>query len=322
MDYPYDPDQRGYHLFAQVELLSHLSLALGRYDVNELAGSGRNRASYALVTFDQRSLEGDRWLLLENNTRRVEDDIPDEYVVTDENSDRNRFFTLGGLTGGNIVEYWVTDKPPIFSSEFVTDLASYQDSYVNETYLETRFQPWSTLSVLQKLRVRFNWQQGGKLYNGIHQRARRLDFWTWVSRLQYNFRWGKLSVTPQYKFMLLRLTDQEREANLLAERRSIPILRLEYALLPRTTLRAGVQGLGPLPYRFRDVAARNSFEQRTWFVSVINYSKYFGYELVTIAGVNRDAKEFDTRFRDVRDFDVLSLFVRGVIGFTEFGQPI
>ena len=204
----------------------------------------------------------------------------------------------------------------------MTDLASYQDSYVNETYLETRFQPWSALTVLQKLRARFNWQQGGQLYNGIHQRARRLDFWTWVSRLQYSLQWGKLSVTPQYKFMLLRLRDRERGANLLTERRSIPILRLEYALLPRTTLRAGVQGLGPLPYRFRDAAARNSFEQQTWFVSVINRSKYFGYELVTIAGVNRDAKEFDTPFRDVRDFNVLSLFVRGVIGFTEFGQPI
>ena len=63
-------------------------------------------------------------------------------------------------------------------------------------------------------------------------------------------------------------------------------------------------------------------QQRTWFVSVINRSKYLGYELVTIACVNRDAKEFDTRFRDVRDFDVLSVFIRRVIGFTEFGQPI
>ena len=112
VDYPYDPDQRGYHLFAQYDLLRNLSLGLGRYDVDELAGNGRNRVNYVLITFDTRSLDGDRWLRFENNARRIEDDIPDEYVVTDENSDRNRFFNLGGLTGGNIVEYWVTDKPP------------------------------------------------------------------------------------------------------------------------------------------------------------------------------------------------------------------
>ena len=50
---------------------------------------------------------------------------------------------------------------------------------------------------------------------------------------------------------------------------------LEYALLPRTTLRAGVQGLGPLLYRRRDdTSERQSFEQHTSFLSVINTSAY------------------------------------------------
>jgi len=53
------------------------------------------------------------------------------------------------------------------------------------------------------------------------QVERRLDFWTWVSRLDYTKRWGKLSLTPQYKFMLLRLTDQERDVDLLSEHRSM-----------------------------------------------------------------------------------------------------
>jgi hypothetical protein len=80
--------------------------------------------------------------------------------------------------------------------------------------------------------------------------------------------------------------------------------------------------MGPVPYRFSDEAAkRNSFEQRTMFVTVTNQSKYFGYELVTIAGVTKDRLEFDSR-QDRRDLTLLTVFVRGLIGFTEFGRPI
>ena len=145
---------------------------------------------------------------------------------------------------------------------------------------------------MQKFRLRFNWQQGGQLCSGRFQRDRRLDFWTSVTRIQHPFQWGKLRFTPQYKFMLLRLEDRERQVRLRSELRSIPILRLEYALSPRTTLRAGVQGLGPLPYRHRDdTSERNSFEQRSSFLSLINTSPYFGYELVTIVGVSKDTQK-------------------------------
>ena len=39
-DYPYDFDQRGYHLFGQVDLSGHWSLAAGQYNVQ---GGGRGR---------------------------------------------------------------------------------------------------------------------------------------------------------------------------------------------------------------------------------------------------------------------------------------
>lgn len=42
---------------------------------------------------------------------------------------------------------------------------------------------------------------------------RRLDFWTSVSRMDFTYRWGRLSVTPQYKFMLVRLRDHTASRN-------------------------------------------------------------------------------------------------------------
>ena len=322
VDYPYDHDQRGYHLFGQIDPSRHLSLALGRYATGEIAGSGRNRSTYALLTYRRRGMERSWRLFFENHLRRVQDDIGDDYVVTDENASRVENFSSDGLRQEIQADKYL-HHPPIFSGALVADLRSYQDSYVNETCLEGRFSLWTSLEVVQKLRLRFNWQQGGRLYNGLFQRERRLDLWTWVNRVQYTWRLGRLHLVPQYKFMLLRLTDQDRGIDLRSEFRSIPILRLEYPLLSRTSLRAGVQGWGPLPYRRRDgLALRNRFEQRTAFATLTNRSKYFGYDLVTIVGMAWDRKEYDAEFQRFRAFDSRTFFARTLVGFTEFGRPL
>ena len=121
----------------------------------------------------------------------------------------------------------------------------------------------------------------------------------------------------------MRQVDRERDVRLQSELRSIPILRVEYPLLTRTHLRVGFQGLGPLPYRRRDdTSDRNSFEQRTAFLSLTNSSRYFGYELITIMGVNTDKIEYDSPFLDDRDTDTRTYFVRVLLGFSEFGRPI
>jgi hypothetical protein len=137
VDYPYDPDQRGHHLFGQFDLPRRLSFAVGRYEVDEVAGGGRNRAVYALLSYESGSREDRQWLRVENNLRRVQDDIRDDYITVDTRSDRTRFFGAGRLALPNTDERRLQDKPPIFSGEFVRDLNQYKDSVVNETYLES-----------------------------------------------------------------------------------------------------------------------------------------------------------------------------------------
>ena len=132
--------------------------------------------------------------------------------------------------------------------------------------------------------------------------------------------------------MHLRLVDQKADRlvdgeyvsrDLASEFRTIPILRIELPLMTRTTLQAGLQGLGPLPYKVEDrVRSRNSFKQHTAFCTLTNRKRYFGYDLYTVIGVAKDKKEFGDPFRQADEFDVSSVFIRALIGFTEYGRLI
>ena len=322
-DYPYDHDQRGYHLFGRVGMTSNLSLTLGRYDVEEIAAAGRNRSTYVLLTYLREGQGRLDRLFLESHLRRVEDDIADEFSVLVEKPGATNLGSRGGLLRLNA---------PTFSNFMRRDLQFYKDSWVEEIYGEARLSPWPALKLDQKLRLRLNWQQGGELHSGLFQSGRRLDSWTVVSQVQYTRHLGRLRVVPQFKFMLLSLVDQGTDRpgegsygsrRLYSELRTIPILRLEYPLLPRTAFLAGIQGWGPLPYRVEDqVRERNGFEQRTAFFTLSNRSAYFGYDLYTIVGIRRDQKQFDDLFQRFRNLDGWSFFVRTLVGFTEYGPSI
>ncbi len=322
VDYPYEHDERGYHLFGQWQLTPHWSVAAGRYDIEEIAGNGGNRAIYGLLRY-QRQGEGQlRRMFFESSMRRVADDIADEIMVFDDDAGpRDVRFGSRGIAYSRPVQQGF-GLPVYMKVEFLPDQLFYRDSVVSDTYVEGRMMPWSSLELVQKLRGRFNWQQGGQRH-GIFQRQRRVDFWTSVSRVQYVWHWRQLTVTSQYKLMLSRLIDQERNVRLRSELRSIPILRMEYPLLARTQLQVGIQGVGPLPYRrLDDTSQYNSFEQRTSFISLINRSRYFGYDLITTMGINANKIEHDSAFLDDRDFDLRTFFMRVLVGFTEFGRLI
>ena len=255
----------------------------------------------------------------------MQDDIADEYVATDDRGDRTRNFSFRGLGRGNVIDAFIYDYPPVFSSRFIPDLTFYQDSYVSESYLETRLQPLPTLDLVQKLRLRFNWQQGGRLYNGLFQKERRLDFFTSVSRAGYTLHWGRLKVTPQYKLMILRLIDRERGRAVRDELRSIPILRLELSAPAAHDAAGGSAGMGPyaLPARRPGCGGRFSFEQRTAFLTPDQQLALLSATSFTpSSGSTGTGRSTTWRSRTSRGFDGWSFFVRCLVGFTEFGRPI
>ncbi len=319
-DYPYDADQRGIHLFGQLDLTPQWSLGAGRYDIEQIAGGGRNKSTYALVNYRREELGRLQRLFFENHLRRVKDDIADEFSALVERPKRIDT-DFRGLVAGN---------KPSFTNNFRADPLLYRNSYVNDTYLESWLNPWSTLQMVHKVRLRFNWQQAGPLPGGLVQRDKRLDFFTWVSRADYTWHWHRLQIQPQFKILLLRLVDQAADRQLdgryarrtvRSELSVIPILRCTLPLMQRSQLQLGIQGLGPLPYRVEDrVNARNSFDQHTLYLNVNNRSKYFGYDLRTIVGLQREVKTFDEESRESDAFDALTFFARVLIGFTEYGR--
>ena len=313
-DYPYDPDQRGFHLFGQMDLSRRWSATVGRHDVEEIAGAGRYKSTYAILTYRRNGLDRVRRLFFENHFRRVQDDIPDAYNSIVERRDFTQTQHSQYLRGGGILDF------PVFPGRQRADPLLYKDSFVNETYLEGRLRPWSTFNVVQKLRLRVNWQQGGHLHGGLFQRDSRLDHWTTVSRVDYTWNLGALSVQPKFKFQLLRFVDQQRDLTIRWEFETIPIVQLSYPLLPRTTLGAGIQGIGPLPYRLEDRAhPSSSYDRRTTIITLANRSRYFGYDLTTIIGFVRDETNFDDRLRRTEGLNGMSIFVRALIGFPNFG---
>ncbi len=333
-DYPYDLDQRGFHLFGQVHLSTHWTMALGRYRTRQIEGAGRNHADYALLSYRRKGADRVRFLFFENNLRRLKDGIQDNFASYGDRPRLDLYFTFRGYLSEIFLNVPPGLQPAILyrTGRRHTDVLLYQDSYVNETYLEGHLNPWSSLNLVHKLRLRLNWQQGGDLPGGASQRARRLDYWTLVSRADYTWQWGRLQIKPRIKFMLLRLVDQDADRQpggryapreLIAEHRIIPILLVSCPLLRRTTMQLGLQGLGPLPYRLEDrVRERNSLRRRIGFLTLTNRSLYFGYDLYNIVGMQRDKLSYDDTFRQSSNRDTWSFFIRTLVGFTEYGRAI
>ena len=245
-DTPYDPDQRGYHLFAQADLSPRWAMTLGRYDVKELEGSGVNRSTYAMLTYRRQNPGQLRRLFFENHFRRVQDGIPDEYNILAE----DRQFTGDYRYFVHFV-YWGNRS---FISRPRQDPLWYENSYVNETYLENWIRPWSTLNLVQKIRLRINWQRGGRQSRGFLARERRLDHWTLVNRIDYTWYLWKLSVMPKFKFQMVRFVDREQDQTMRFEYETIPIMLFHLPLMSRTSALVGIQGWGALVLPLRGQA--------------------------------------------------------------------
>ncbi len=316
-DYPYNRDERGFHLFGQLDLSRHWSLAIGRYQAEEMAGAGSSDTDYALLTYRREGVDRLQTLFFENNLRRVKDDIPDRYnVIAEErrfSSIYRRYSVHTAMTYGSRGFRPKSRKDPL----------SYRDSYVNESYLEARLQPLHGLNLVQKLRLRMNWQRPGLLPGGFRAREGRLDYWTSVHTVDYTWRRGRFTVQPKFKFLALRSVDQRTDQRIRSEYDTLPILQASFQLMPKTFLRIGLQGWGPLPYRFDDRARKlESFERRTAISSMTMRSTYFGYDLITIVGLEKDRLTYHSPARISENFDTVAFFVRALVGFTEYGRLI
>ena len=173
------------------------------------------------------------------------------------------------------------------------------------------------------MRLRLNWQRGDNFASGFAEPKRLLNLWTVVSSVEYKHYWRRLTITPQFKFLLLRETDRTFDRSINSEYRLVPIVRAELPLMRRTRLQGGVQGFGRFPYRLKDEAEkRNSLKRYTSFVNIVNTASYFGYDLNIIMGVYKDHLEFDDPLLENAEFDRLDFSIRAYVGFPAYGRTV
>ncbi len=99
-DYPYDADQRGFHLFGQLEPTKRWSVGLGRYQARQIAGPGRNQAVYGLVTYRRRGQRpGSAFVFREQSAPR-ERQHPGSVRLQHSATDARSVFRLPGLRSG------------------------------------------------------------------------------------------------------------------------------------------------------------------------------------------------------------------------------
>lgn len=251
-NYPYDLDSRGLHLFASVAPAEGLRLQLGRYRVRQPAAGGRSDVSYAQVEYAPRAQEVGQ-LALHYRLKRVRDDIADPVYEA----------VVNALSTGAL------------SMRIRPDLLLQRNSVVSTLFVEDHYEGLERLHLVNATKVEVN----SLLAHGNEGRG-RIVHWTLLSKGEYAWPLGALTVTPMAKFLLQRRAGPGRLLADLHTWELFPVLRADYPLTERTILRAGMQGLPLFAHRFRDVRSPSqSFDARHYVLSLQTASNYVGYDV-------------------------------------------
>ena len=299
-DYPYDADTRGHHLFGGFEVADDLTLTLGGFRVAQVWGGGRNHVAYARLKYDHPLYPYGR-VDFSNTLKRVRDDIADD-------APRIAWFAQHGvpidpLPGND--DYYTAE---------VGDELLMRDSLVNTAWLDATFLRVAGLHVNSRLKHTLNLQN-----RTARQPDNTIRELAWVLRADYRWRLRGLTLTPQVKYMAFSRRDGKGRINAVSERRLYPILLAEYALTPRTSLRAGAQGLPFLEARYRyPLHGGVDYSSRDYIVMVANTTTYQGHLMTLNMGYRLKKLRFREAGRDARNIDRAVFFLRLVMGVEPF----
>ena len=284
-DTPYHLDSRGYHAFVQLKPRNRLGLRVGRYDVRQMAGDGRNRSTYvkAKVSIVR---EGLGTVGLYYTGERVHDGIRDpvyQVVVTP-----------------------LAQKAQNIAIEARPDPLLMRNSMAHTLFLKTRYIGIRGLNVINKLLYERNGLRKDTFEDGTSQPNANLTRWALVGKADYTYHLGDLAITPMVKFMMERQRASDRVALSRHTYALFPVLRVIYPLSPRTTAKFGVQGLPGFKHRVRnpDNASQDS-DATHYIVALQHRSMYVGYGLAISLGYRSSRTEWvglpDTPVRRFRE---------------------
>ena len=299
-DYPYEADSRGLHFFAQVDPSRGLALAAGRYRVEGIWRGGENRVTYASLDYN-RALFPYARVRLANTFKRVHDDLPDD-------TPQFAYF-----------EYHAIPRNPnsAVAGSFTTEVEDellMRNSVVNTAYLDATFLRVPNLNINNRLKHTLNIQRRTDLQSG--NTVREL---AWALRADYRWRVRSLTITPKVKYIAYRRQDDDGRVNEISERLFYPMLVADYALTPRTSLRAGAQGMPFLKSQYRYPLNRSvDYSSEDYILMLANTTTYQGFLMSLTMGYQLTKLRFDDRTREGQDVDRALFFLRLLMGVEPF----
>ena len=305
-DLPYDRDLRGGHAYVRWKPWTGARATVGWLQSHQIAGGGRNDQRYLRLHYSGERPGVGEWLI-ENELKRVWDDVPDDVfswtaaaATVDQRflrSDEGRF------------AYFPT---------FSFDPLDYRNSLANRLFVSGTLKWLPGWRIVTRLKLEHNRQYGGGLGDGSEQARDRIRSLAWVQQADYTWRWGNLTLQPALKGLWLKRTRQRADRALVHTQTVVPIVMARYKLSPVTEVKAGVQGVPGWWFEETHLAEpRNSFKRRTTMVFLSNMSDYSGYKISTNLGVKQDRLEYADEYRFLESFDTTEIFVRLFLGYAQ-----
>ncbi|HJP31443.1 MAG TPA: hypothetical protein QGF95_12905 [Candidatus Latescibacteria bacterium] len=291
-NYPYYKDERGFHAVIEFEPQHDVSVILGRYDVDQVAGSGGNEVDYGRISA-QRQLTPTLWVRADHESKSVKDDISNPYFD----------FVLREQTQGRLIPFQF----------FFPDEIEYRDSFVHRGLWHAKYRPNVAWQFNAKARYETNSQNAVTLVDGTRRPKDAYDFIGFLAKGGYVRKLGRWTLMPRFKVQYMKRERDSVPLPIVEGLLLAPILRADYHLTTRTTIRLGAQGLPLLNDRridYRD--GDNDSNHRTYLITYYNQSDFGGYKVGTEVGAEYRLQDFDLKGRS--DESYVRYFVRMVAG--------
>ena len=286
-DYPYDLDSRGAHGFVSGPLTRDLRIRSGAYAIQQPRGGGETRVTYGKAAYNR---TGSEWgkIGLYYTFKRVRDTMSDD-----------------------VYEYAPDPLAPsmIWGNSAVLirrDELAFRNSFYHLLFLTGHISEgtWSRvpgLTLKGALRLERNdqravWDRGRRVQDGGD-----VTRWGWMAKGKYRWSWGRLTLMPMTKYIVLNEKRSQTGGFSLGTRHLIPILRADYRVGTHSMLRAGVQGFPFLKERFRNLSTPGrDYDAMNTIVLLENRGSYAGYTMGLLLGYQRTRYRYfnQSLFRD------------------------
>ncbi|MCY3763681.1 MAG: hypothetical protein OXH50_20750, partial [Gemmatimonadetes bacterium] len=303
-DFPYDRDLRGGHAYVRWKPWTGAEATGGWLQSRQIAGGGRNDQRYLRLHYSGERPGVGEWLI-ENELKRVWDDVPDDVFSWT-------------AAAANVDQRFLRNDEGRFAyfPTFTFDPLHYRNSLANRLYVSGTLRWLPGWRIVTRMKLEHNRQYGGRLGDGSEQARDRIRSLAWVQQADYTWRWGKLTLQPALKGLWLKRTRQQGKRPLDHTHTVVPLFKARYELSPATEVKAGLQGFPGWWFEETHLAdPRNSFKRRTTMVFLSNISDYSGYRISTNLGFKQDRLEYADEFRFLESFDTTEIFVRLFMGY-------